>query len=78
MIKYHKAIIAFFIGGIFMSLTGCTSPQSLVKAMSDSNRTIHVKVTSIYGTITVTGTNPQTNQSATVTDSGAVSVISNK
>lgn len=56
-------------------LPGCTSMSKVVEALGKDPATAHLRVTTIYGTIEVSRTNPQTNTIPhSVSDTGAITV----
>lgn len=55
---------------------GCstTNIAELVKAMSQSDATVVSKINTIYGTSSFIRTNPRTNQTATISPDGTVTI----
>jgi hypothetical protein len=59
-----------------LPLAGCqTRLSTVLKEMGKDNATVHVRVTSIYGVVEFTRTNPGTNTSShTIAPDGSISV----
>jgi hypothetical protein len=61
---------------VVLCLTGCstTNITKLTQALAADGAVVTVKVSSIYGTLSVTRVGPQTNCAASVTADGVVTV----
>jgi uncharacterized protein YceK len=55
--------------------TGCANVSSVVRAMAKDPATVHVRVTSVYGTVEVFRTAPMTNSMPhTINPDGTITV----
>lgn len=72
--KLLKVSIAAAIGSILWC--GCIS-KGLVSDLSKDNATVSANVNTIYGTVKIIRSNPQTNQSVTIAPDGTVTIKPN-
>jgi len=72
-----KKLIALSL--LALPLCGCVNTAKLVDALKDDPATVHFSITTIYGRVDLTRTNPQTNTMPhTITPDGTVTVTDKK
>ncbi len=68
--------LSVLLAAVLLLAAGCTSTDitELMKATSESDATVVVNVSSVYGTAKFIRTNPRTNQTATISPDGTVTI----
>ena len=67
--------LALVIALISLFVTGCANVSSVVRAMAKDPATVHVRVTSVYGTVEVFRAAPTTNSMPhTINPDGTITV----
>lgn len=70
-----KKLIYLAVTLISLLSTGCANVPSVVRAMAKDPATVHVRVTSVYGTVEVFRTAPTTNSMPhTINPDGTITV----
>lgn len=73
--KTKITLFTIAVSTLVLMACGCTTPASIVRAMGKDPASVHVKVSTIYGTIEVTRANPSTNTPPhSVSNDGAIKV----
>lgn len=74
-----KSLSVIGLGILAFSCTGCFGPDvaKAIKAMGQDPATVHLRVSSVYGVVELSRTNPQTNSLPhTVSPDGTITVES--
>lgn len=74
-----KSLSVFIVGILAFSCTGCFGPDvaKALTAMGKDPATVHLRVSSVYGVVELSRTNPQTNSLPhTVSPDGTITVES--